>query len=593
MRLVFIFFRAYPLQSVISLGALILAGLIEGFGLTLLLPLLNIVVTGSGTAPAMEASKAASALEKIVNEIFGALGITPTVGLLLGIFVVSMLLKALLELAANKRVGYTIARVVTDLRYKFLQTMFASRWEFFIRQPVGKLANSMVIETNRASNAYLAGIKMMAALVQTFVFGVILCLISWIATLTAFAVGILTLTLFRRFIEQSRQAGKLQTKLMQSLMAIMTESLMIIKPLKTMAREHLANAVLENKAKHLKKAIKKQVFASTALSAFQKPITIIFISLGLYGALVLWKLPLASLLVMVYMFQKLMKHLQKVQRTYQAVAVAESAYWSLQKRVEEANDYKEPALGTRKVSLSRSIRLDRVSYAYDHDWILKNSDIEFPVGSFTAIVGVSGVGKTTVVDLVTGLLRPQKGEILIDDVPMAEIDLQHWRRMIGYVPQDTLLLHDSVTANVTLGDKEIMDKDVEHALRAAGAWDFVQTLPNGMETVVAERGQKLSGGQRQRIAIARALVHYPRLLILDEATTALDPENEAAICKTLGNLRGEITILAISHQSAVLNVADRAYRLEGGNAIQITDLTTEKARQEKTAQQHFLKHPAL
>jgi ATP-binding cassette subfamily C protein len=237
--------------------------------------------------------------------------------------------------------------------------------------------------------------------------------------------------------------------------------------------------------------------------------------------------------------------------------------------------------------------LDRVSYAYDHDWILKNSDIEFPVGSFTAIVGVSGVGKTTVVDLVTGLLRPQKGEILIDDVPMAEIDLQHWRRMIGYVPQDTLLLHDSVIANVTLGDKEIMDKDVEHALRAAGAWDFVQTLPNGMETVVAERGQKLSGGQRQRIAIARALVHYPRLLILDEATTALDPENEAAICKTLGNLRGEITILAISHQSAVLNVADRAYRLEGGNAIPITDLITEKDRQEETAQQHFLKHPAL
>jgi ATP-binding cassette subfamily C protein len=172
------------------------------------------------------------------------------------------------------------------------------------------------------------------------------------------------------------------------------------------------------------------------------------------------------------------------------------------------------------------------------------------------------------------LLRPQKGEVWIDNLPLAQIDLRSWRRMIGYVPQETLLLHDTVFINVALGDKDISAADVEQALRSAGAWKFVSALPKGVNSVVGERGHKLSGGQRQRIAIARALVHKPRLLILDEATTALDPENEAAICATLRGLRGEITILAISHQPAVLEVADRAYRLKKGAVVSVSTGST-------------------
>ena len=149
--------------------------------------------------------------------------------------------------------------------------------------------------------------------------------------------------------------------------------------------------------------------------------------------------------------------------------------------------------------------------------------------------------------------------------------------MIGYVPQETLLLHNTIFMNVTLGDETLTTEDVTSALKAAGAWEFVKALPEGMDSIVGERGHMLSGGQRQRIAIARALVHKPKMLILDEATTALDPENEAAICRTLGDLRGERTILAISHQSAVLEVADRSYRLEDGKAILVNDRKAEGA----------------
>lgn len=139
--------------------------------------------------------------------------------------------------------------------------------------------------------------------------------------------------------------------------------------------------------------------------------------------------------------------------------------------------------------------------------------------------------------------------------------------MIGYVPQETILLHDSILHNVTLGDPQFGEKDAETALQAAGAWEFIVALPQGMHSVVGERGGRLSGGQRQRVVIARALLHQPKLLILDEATSALDPASEASIAQTIEELRGQLTILAISHQKRLVEAADRVYQLQNGQAL--------------------------
>jgi ATP-binding cassette subfamily C protein len=141
--------------------------------------------------------------------------------------------------------------------------------------------------------------------------------------------------------------------------------------------------------------------------------------------------------------------------------------------------------------------------------------------------------------------------------------------MIGYVPQDALLMHDTIAANVTLGDPRITAAEVDAALRAAGALDFVDALPAGSETVVGERGLRLSGGQRQRIALARALVRTPALLILDEATTALDPATEVDICDALGRLRGRTTILAICHHGRLIEIADRIHRVDAGAIVPV------------------------
>ena len=197
---------------------------------------------------------------------------------------------------------------------------------------------------------------------------------------------------------------------------------------------------------------------------------------------------------------------------------------------------------------------------------LRGLSLTVDEGEFLSVTGPSGSGKTTVVDLAIGLLRPDKGTITLDGKPLQEVDIQAWRKMIGYVPQDTILLHDTIMRNVTLGDPTLQKADVEWALQAAGALDFVATMPDGLETVVGERGGKLSGGQRQRVAIARALVNKPRLLILDEATSALDHESEDAIRRTLEDLSGRLSILAISHNRAMVHAASRVYDLQAGTA---------------------------
>jgi ATP-binding cassette, subfamily C, bacterial len=193
---------------------------------------------------------------------------------------------------------------------------------------------------------------------------------------------------------------------------------------------------------------------------------------------------------------------------------------------------------------------------------LRNVFLTIPAGGFIALTGPSGAGKTTIADLIIGLFSPQEGQVSIDDVSVTDMSLKAWRSMIGYAPQETIMFHDTIFTNVTLGDPTLSRADAEEALRGAGSWDFVTSLPEGMDWIVGEKGARLSGGQRQRIAIARALVRRPKLLILDEATTALDPKTEAAVCETLEHLRGKVTIIAISHQPALVNAADEVYRLE-------------------------------
>jgi ATP-binding cassette subfamily C protein len=308
----------------------------------------------------------------------------------------------------------------------------------------------------------------------------------------------------------------------------------------------------------------------------------VFLLTGFYVVLIIFRFPLASVMVLFLLVGRVLVQAGKVMEQYQNMAVFESGFWSVQDKLTEIKNAREADRGKMPPTLEKEIRLDRISFAYEENRVLQDFSLTFPAGLITAIVGPSGSGKTTILDLVIGLLQPQRGEIWLDNLPLAQIDMHQWRRLIGYVPQETWLLHDTILNNVAFGDSEINEDDAVQALRDAGAWEFVQAMPKGINSTVGERGGQISGGQRQRIAIARALVRKPKLLILDEATAALDPVNERAICRTFAQFRGELTILAISHQPAVLQVADLAYRLKNGTAVPVTEVRAKFAANSET-----------
>jgi len=571
MRLLITFARDYPLASVLMILSLLLAGLIEGVGISMLLPIIGITIgnpTGAESLIAAENGAVSSKLERMVADGFAFLGITPTLGTLLIILVATVTLKSGLMLLANKQIGYTVTRVATDLRLDLLHALGACRWQYFIRQPLGSIATSISSETSRASKAYQNSVIMTAQFFHALIYCIMAFLVSWQATLISLTAGFAIAFAVKRFLKKSRRAGSRQTTLRKALMRLFIDTLQSIKPLRAMAREDASDHLLKKRTILLHKALQKQILNKEFLLAFQQILVTIFLAGGIYVLLTYWQMSLASVIVLVFLVSRLLKRLNRIQERYQEIMVNESAYWSLQKTLKKVKSEREDMGGDRKPSLKQAIHLKKVSFAYDDRQVLQNVSLTFPKGRIIAIVGPSGSGKTTLVDLVTGLLRPQQGKVWIDDLPLADVNLRSWRRMIGYIPQETILLHDTVLNNITLGDPGLSAADAQDALRAAGAWEFVNSMPKAMQSVVGERGGKLSGGQRQRIAIARALVHKPKLLILDEATSGLDPDSEAAVCDTLQQLRGELTILAISHQSALAKIADKAYRIQDGRILQ-------------------------
>lgn len=557
----------YPQRSALTLISLLLASVAEGVGLLVLLPLLSVAtgeeIQGTGTH--------LSGVQRILTQLLGAVGLIPTVGTLLIVIVLCVAVKAAFLVLAKTQAGYTVTHVATDLRLSLIRTLLAARWEYYVRQPVGSLANAVGTEAMRASIALLEGTNAVALLVEAIVYAGVAFVVAREAMLAFLVPGILILYGLNYLVRMAHRAGNRQTKLLKSLLVDLTDSLQSIKPLKAMAREELIGPSLQSSTQRLNRAFQQDVLSSEALSSSQELALTIVIVIGLYLALSRWKLPLNVVMVMVLVLAQLLTCLAKMQRRYQKLRTLESAFWSLHAAIDSANRDRETEPGGLPPRLEQSLRLDKVSFGYGKHRVLWNASLAVPVGSFTVIIGPSGAGKTTIADLFTGLLRPQHGCVWIDDVPLDDVDLRQWRRMIGYVPQEPFLLHDTVLQNVTLGDPELNEADAEAALRAAGAWDFVTMRSSGIHSSVGERGTALSGGQRQRIAIARALVHRPKLLILDEVTSALDAENTTAICRVLRGLRGRLTILAISHQPAVVESGDWVYRIHNGEAVSVTN----------------------
>lgn len=275
----------------------------------------------------------------------------------------------------------------------------------------------------------------------------------------------------------------------------------------------------------------------------------------------------AQLVILVYIFSRLWPVFSSWQGQLQNIQSNIPAYEIIRDTIEELEKKKRSTTtSAQKVEFTKSVAFHNVGFTYQNgnEEVLKDICFDLPYGSVTALVGPSGAGKSTTADLLLGLLSPTKGEIRVDDVPLTNESLNAWCENIGYIPQEPLILNDTIRENLLRFHPNASEEEMVDALKRSLAWPFVEKLPEGLDTVLGDKGTRISGGERQRIVLARVLMGKPKLIILDEATSALDYESESFIRETIRSLRDNTTVLIIAHRMATIRGADRAIVLLNG-----------------------------
>ena len=555
------FAKKYPKQGLLAMSLILLSTAAEGFGLAAIIPLLSGVLSSSTTEP--------TTLEIYINNFLSSIGVTPNVESLIGVLIFAVFLKAILRFFGLRTVGFFAADISKGIREDVLEKIASVEWSYFVANKTGEIAAALTHAAEKTSSTGMQIAKFFAVLFQVIVVLALSAAISVNITLLALAVGIVTFVLLGGFVRMARAAGAEQTDIMNGFTSRLLDSIGAIKPIKAMGSEKRILPLLNHDVDDLNRTQKKLVYSSVMLDVMPEPISAVAISfafLAILNADVSISQPEVMLGLMV-LFTRALMSLHMMQGIYKTLAAGQAAFWFINTMITRLDKHREHAKGNILHALQDKIVLHNVDFSYGEKKVVDNVSVTIPVGKIITVTGGSGAGKTTLLDLIIGLMQPDSGEIIIDDVKLENIDKQNWREQIGYVPQDTFMFHDTVFSNITLGDTSIGRSEVRNALIDAEAIDFVEQLEKGMDTIVGEKGMMLSGGQRQRLAIARSLARSPKLLILDEATSSLDPDSEHSICETLMRLRKEkdnLTILAISHQPALVEIADIVYTVKDG-----------------------------
>jgi ATP-binding cassette subfamily C protein len=556
-RILKFYFSGKRSRSLGILACLMVAGFFEGIGMAAMIPLVTIVVGGEG-----KRGFGAEAMEWLIAQ-----GIEPTLGFALTFVAVTLVTKSLLQAAAMIYVGFASAELVTELRRRVVAAMLEARWDFLLRQQAGRLSNILNSESNRAGELYVQIGMLLAIAIQTITYLCVSFAVSWQLALAGLTLGSLLGLAVRRMVSYARDYARRSVKVQRKLLSLFIESLRNAKPIKAMGREESFAAGLNKNINKYRKLQRKAALNREALSNLQDAGSALVLCGTFYP---LFKYQIATgpeMVISALLLARVVNMTGKIQKAYQRVLGLESAYFTTVELIDEGEAAREVASGGDPAHFERSIRFENVELRHGESVALDDVNLEIPAGRCTVLLGPSGAGKTSIVDLVLGLYRPTRGRILVDGQPLDEIDLQSWRESVGYVPQENVLLHDTIRANVALGDPRIGEADIVRAIEMAGAADFVANTERGLDSVVGETGGALSGGERQRIALARALARRPRLLILDEVTSALDPDTARAVADQIGKLVGETTVLAITHRPEFVDVADAVYRIEKGRAV--------------------------
>ena len=564
------YFRTLALHGrgrlALALSLLVVLGLVEGSGLLVLLPLLTSIGLGR-PSDAGGVQRFAILLLKMAHVPF----VLPALlAVFLGLVAIRAGLRAWVDIL-NARIEISF----TDfLRERIYRAVVRADWLFFLRQRSSDVTHAIIEELSRVGYGTQQMLALLSvagvSLVQVglaFVLSPVLTLLV-AACGTAFALTLHPLT--RRIhrldlvIEGKRS----------DMAAAVIEHLGGMKVAKSHGREarHFAlfDGMLREIAGQWSRAVR---LTAVKKASFEIGIALI-LSAFIYSAVSIVRIDPAKLVLIGVIFVRLLSSVAAIQDTGQGLAQALPSFAvteKLRQRYLGAAESVSPE-PPRRIALERDVRFENVSFHYDPALpfaAIQDVSLIIPARQVTAFCGASGAGKSTLADLLLGLLRPTEGRILIDSAPLLGRRLHDWRQSIGYVSQETFLFHDTVRANLLWAQPSADEADLQSALRAAAADQFVSQLPCGLDTVIGDRGMRLSGGERQRLALARALLRKPALLVLDEATSSLDTHNERLIQDAIKQLHGEFTIVVIAHRLSTVRTAEQIAVLERGRLVEI------------------------
>ena len=518
----------------------------EGLGFVLLVP---IIALFAGSGPAMPLPFALPDMP---------------LSAMLAMFVLLVAVRAVAEIARRLVAQDLRAGLVDSLRMRAVKALLGANWRWTMTQRRG--ASEALIITNIDRAGYAA--EMATALVRlTFALVALVAaamVVSPAAALTGGAAGGLVLLLYRPLTRRARALGNALSRSYDSLHERLGETLGAIRIIKSLGREGEAAKALSDELRGLRQAERGYVRdAAIGHAALQVGGALVAACLA-WLALAWLGLPLAIVLPLAAIFVRALPLLGEAQVAMQGWSHASPAIEDALAMIERAGAAAEPEAATRAPRLTRTLSFERVSLTHrpGRDALMEVS-LDIEAGTMVALTGRSGAGKSTLADLASGLIGPDAGAVSIDGTRLDAASRRAWRERVAYVQQEPLLFSGTVRQNLLWARPGADEAQVKRALEEAAA-QFVFSLPEGIDCDLGEGGRALSGGERQRIALARALMRDPDLIVLDEATSAVDSESEQAIAAALHSMTGKRTVLAIAHRGLLTEIADRVVRIDRG-----------------------------
>ncbi|MHB8467266.1 MAG: ABC transporter ATP-binding protein [Acidimicrobiales bacterium] len=561
----------------------VVAALAQGVGLVLLVPLVQVAGVSHASA---------GGLVGIARSIFAAVGVALTLRALLVVYVVLVAVTAALNAYESVLLVRYRLEFVDGLRRRLYRAIADAEWRHLLGLRQSDLLTALTVDVNWVGQATLASLNLGAAVIVIAAQVAVALRISPPVTALAALTATMLAALVWPLVGRSRRLGAELVEHNRGVLASVTGFLDGLKLAKTHGLEpdHVSN--FETSMGRARRSQVEFAKAQATSTAVQLAVTALVLATLVEVAVDQLGIGLAELLVLAFIFTRLVPQITQAQQNVHTVAQALPAFDQLmgviddcQRAAEDSVERRRPRLQARGASgtLRDRVELDAVAFSYRRAQgqpvdVLHGVSLVLRAHTTTALVGASGAGKTTVADLVVGLLRPTSGVVTIDGEPLVGEVVARWRNAVATVPQEPFLFHDTIRANLAWAQRHAEERDMWQALSMASAEDFVRVLPHGLDTIVGDRGARLSGGERQRIALARALLREPELLVLDEATTSIDAANEAAILDALAILHGRVTMLVIAHQHSALRNADQVVTLADGYVVDVASATAGGAR---------------